>query len=100
MDLPQDYDRFLTTLHQESAPQHWHKPLQAMWYDAKGDWHNAHELAQDVRSEEGSWVHAYLHRKEGDDYNARYWYTRANRTFPSQSLEQEHREIVDYFLLG
>jgi hypothetical protein len=54
-------------------------PLQALWYDAQGDWEAAHDLAQAAANPDGDWVHAYLHRKEGDTGNARYWYAQAGR---------------------
>lgn len=54
--------------------------LQAMWFEAKGNWEMAHNIAQDVNSDDGSWVHAYLHRKEGDIDNASYWYSRAGKS--------------------
>lgn len=60
--------------------------LQALWHDAKGDWARAHDCAQDDHSRDGSWVHAYLHRKEGDAGNAGYWYARAGRTSPASSV--------------
>lgn len=69
-----------------------------MWYAGQGDWNRAHEIAQDIRNKEGAWVHAYLHRKEGDEGNAAYWYSRANREMPAYSLEQEWEEITGYFL--
>ena len=73
--------------------------LAAMWYDAKGDWEKAHDIAQDLESSEGSWIHAYLHRKEGDEGNAAYWYRRAGRPFPSGvSLEEEWEVLVREFL--
>jgi len=72
--------------------------LQALWYEAKGDWHKSHELAQDVNTIDGSWVHAYLHRKEGDQFNAQYWYNRANRKMPDCSLEKEWEEIANALL--
>ena len=53
--------------------------LLALWWDGKGDWEKAHEIAQDVAGADGAWVHAYLHRKEGDVGNAGYWYRRAGR---------------------
>jgi hypothetical protein len=68
--------------------------LQSLWHDARGDWEQAHNLAQDVNTPEGSWVHAYLHRKEGDQSNAHYWYGRAKRIMPAGSLEQEWEQIV------
>jgi hypothetical protein len=61
--------------------------LQALWHDARGDWSAAHDLAQEDHSAAGSWVHAYLHRKEGDADNAAYWYPRAGRRPPPAGLE-------------
>ncbi len=70
--------------------------LQALWYDARGDWEAAHNAAQDDKSANGSWVHAYLHRKEGDASNAGYWYARARRSDPGAAvtLEAEWAEIA------
>jgi hypothetical protein len=64
-------------------------PLQALWWDAKGDWAKAHACTQTDPSANGAAVHAYLHRKEPDLANARYWYTRAGRSPATGSLEQE-----------
>jgi hypothetical protein len=72
--------------------------LQALWYDAKGDWEKAHTLVQDISDKTAAWIHAYLHRKEGDVWNADYWYTKANRKRPSLTLEQEWEEIVSFLL--
>lgn len=75
-------------------------PLCALWHDAKGDWTRAHSLAQDDDGPDGSWVHAYLHRKEGDAANAGYWYVKARRSRPADDLtlrgewEQIAREIL------
>jgi hypothetical protein len=70
--------------------------VQALWHDARGDWESAHNCAQDDHSPDGSWVHAYLHRKEGDRGNAGYWYSRANRPMPANGvkLEDEWTAIV------
>ena len=68
--------------------------LNALWYDAKGDWDKAHKLIQDVDDKNASWIHAYLHRKEGDTGNADYWYSRAGKKRSSLSLEEEWQEIV------
>ena len=67
--------------------------LKALLLDASGDWDAAHSIAQDIPSDDGSWVHAYLHRKEGDHWNANYWYSRAGRRMPEMSLEEEWIEI-------
>ena len=69
-----------------------------MWYDGKGDWHKAHDIAQDIHTREGSWIHAYLHRKEGDLSNAQYWYHRANQKMPTYDLSKEWEELVIAFL--
>ncbi len=70
--------------------------VQALWHDARGDWERAHACAQDVHDRGGSWVHAYLHRKEGDRGNAGYWYARAGRPMPAaeMTLETEWAEIA------
>ena len=77
-------------------------PLRALWLEAKGDWSGAHDLAQTAdrmgggksAAREGAWVHAYLHRKEGDETNAAYWYARAGRPVATGGLAVEWREIV------
>jgi hypothetical protein len=72
--------------------------LQALWFDARGDWEKAHELAQKDGEASGDWVHAYLHRKEGDASNARYWYVRAGKPVYSGSLETEWAAISEALL--
>ena len=72
--------------------------LVALWHDGRGDWERAHEVAQDVPDPDGAWVHAYLHRKEGDDSNAAYWYRRAGKPIAHTSLADEWEAIVTAFL--
>lgn len=72
--------------------------LLALWHDAKGDWEKAHSVAQSVDGPDGAWVHAYLHRKEGDSSNASYWYSRSGRPFSHKSLEDEWEEIASTLL--
>jgi len=72
--------------------------LKALWYDAKDDWNKAHELIQDIPDKNASWIHAYLHRKEGDTWNADYWYTKAGKKRPSVSLQEEWEQIATAFL--
>ncbi len=72
--------------------------LAGLWWDAKGDWTRAHESAQQDEGPAGAWVHAYLHRKEGDISNARYWYGRAGKTPAQTSLDHEWKEIVESLL--
>ena len=69
--------------------------LRALWYDAQGDWDAAHEQIQHLPDTNASWIHAYLHRKEGDIFNADYWYRRANRKRPAQSLQEEWETILN-----
>jgi hypothetical protein len=72
--------------------------LQGLWHDMKGDWTRAHECAQDDHSAAGSWVHAYLHRKEGDLGNARYWYRQADQPVYTGPLEEEWEQIAEALL--
>jgi len=70
--------------------------LAALWHDAHGDWERAHALSQEDVGSAGSWVHAYLHRLEGDLANSRYWYARAGRTPPAKevTLDAEREAIA------
>lgn len=79
-------------------PSDAHPLLKALWHDAKGEWSMAHQLAQDDASPNGSWVHAYLHRKEGDLSNASYWYHRAGKSLPEISLDEEWHLIATSLL--
>ncbi len=78
----------------EDPPAGLPRPLLALWHDARGDWTAAHEVAQGIKDATGSWIHAYLHRKEGDLGNAGYWYLRAGRPERSGNLDAEWAEIV------
>lgn len=84
---------FKKTLSSAVPPSGISNVLIALWYAGKEDWETSHNIAQDIHSKEGSWVHAYLHRKEGDEGNASYWYARAGRKFPSVGLEEEWEAI-------
>jgi hypothetical protein len=85
---------FKATLIFEEPPSVKLPLLIALWYDAKGNWDKAHEISQSVHTARGSWVHAYLHRKEGDLANASYWYTRAGRDLPLIRLDEEWEKIA------
>ena len=91
-------DEFRRTTSDDHPPANLPAPLLALWYDAHGDWTAAHETAQDIKDATGSWIHAYLHRKEGDLGNAGYWYHRAGRPEPSGTLDAEWEEIVEALL--
>jgi len=73
-------------------------PLAALWWAAKGDWNKAHNIVQDEDTADAAWVHAYLHRKEGDRGNAAYWYQRAKKPLCPEPLEMEWRSIVNALL--
>ena len=92
-----DNSMFEAGLKHSRPPATWPEGLKAMWFDAKGNWEAAHNIAQDLDTLEGSWIHAYLHRKEGDAFNAGYWYQRAKREFPSHGLEAERLEIINSY---
>jgi hypothetical protein len=72
--------------------------LLALWHDAHGDWDRAHSIAQDIESTDAAWVHAYLHRKEGDTSNAGYWYRRAGRTVFTGSFHAEWTALAAHLL--
>jgi hypothetical protein len=76
------------------APPKLSAPLRALWQDAHGDWDGAHQSAQEGGSADGAWVHAYLHRKEGDDGNAGYWYRRAGHAPGTGPLDAEWNAIA------
>ena len=88
---------FVATL-RDSAPPPVGDALRALWHDARGDWDAAHGIAQDIHDRSGSWVHAYLHRKEGDQGNAAYWYRRAGQSSASGPLDAEWNAIVTALL--
>ncbi len=86
---------FKSSLENNEPPESLNPLLKALWFDAKGDWKRAHETAQNIYTKEGSLIHAYLHRKEGDLSNASYWYSRAGRTMPDISLQKETEYILN-----
>ena len=92
------YDEFISSLSASEPPQKISTVLKALWYDGKNDWDGSHNIAQDINDKSGSWVHAYLHRKEGDISNARYWYSKAGKNEPSVSLKEEWEMLVREFL--
>ena len=81
-----------------AAPPAVSRALVALWHDAKGDWEKAHATAQDIDDVTGAWVHAYLHRKEGDAANAAYWYRRADKPVERGPLDVEWTRIVTALL--
>jgi hypothetical protein len=83
----------------ESAPSDELPPaLSALWHEAKDDWKRAHNIVQEEQDRDSAWVHAYLHRKEGDLDNAGYWYRKARQSASAQSLSQEWEAIASALL--
>ncbi len=87
-------DEFKRSTARDSPPQDLPGPLLALWYDRKGDWHGAHDVAQDIHTRLGYRIHGYLHRKEGDPGNAAYWYRRASELEFAGTLDEEWEEIA------
>lgn len=84
------FAEFETSIARDAAPPAAAGPaLQALWHEARGDWERAHRCVQDDASREGAWVHAYLHRKEGDEVNAGYWYARAGKPPPADGVPHD-----------
>ncbi|HUF20922.1 MAG TPA: hypothetical protein VMP00_09215 [Burkholderiales bacterium] len=93
-------DEFKSTITRGEQPAPLVPPLRALWHEARGEWQRAHEIVQDETDTPSAWVHAYLHRKEGDLSNAAYWYRRAKRPMPSATLDEEWEILAATFLLG
>jgi len=93
-----DFTAFKATLEKGEPPEGLTIPLQALWHDGKGAWETAHRRVQSDPGRDAAWVHAYLHRKEGDASNAAYWYRRAGRSAAKGSLEVEWEVIAEALL--
>lgn len=89
-----DIDIFKNSLNQKNPPEEITDPLKALWIEANGDWDTAHRIVQVRNDRDSMWVHAYLHRKEGDVGNSSYWYHRANMPMSTLSFDEEWHEIA------
>ena len=89
---------FLQSLSSDHHPENISVLLMSLWYDAKGDWDKSHDLISAIETKEGALIHAYLHRKEGDHWNADYWYNKAGSKRPDISLEKEWLQLVETFI--
>ena len=87
------FEQFQQSLSLSLPPSAMSDHLKALWHDAKGDWQQSHDLIQDINDPNAAWIHAYLHRKEGDIWNADYWYSKAGKKRPNGSLQQEWQMI-------
>ncbi|WPU98895.1 hypothetical protein SNE26_23055 [Mucilaginibacter sp. cycad4] len=89
---------FEASLNLEAPISGFSAQLKSLWYDGKGDWHQAHAQVDHLQDQASAWVHAYLHRKEGDLGNADYWYGKARQSRPNLSLREEWERLVLHFL--
>lgn len=87
--MTQKLDSFLAAPEPPGDPA-----LRALWLDARDDWDGAHRCVDQLSEPDAMWVHAYLHRKEGDAWNAGYWYRRAGRAPCEAGLDEEWRDIA------
>jgi hypothetical protein len=92
------FEEFQNSLRDSSPSGNLSGYLQSLWYDAKGDWNRSHEIIQNIEDKKAAWIHAYLHRKEGDIGNADYWYRRAGKDRPDATLDAEWKTIVETLL--
>ena len=89
------YQAFIESLEKDACLGGLEHALQALWYDANGDWERAHEIVQQMDDVMAARIHAYLHREEGDEWNSRYWHRQAGSTFPEgMSLEDESDSLA------
>ncbi len=93
-----NYSEFTESINTNEPPESLPVHLKALWYDAKENWKEAHDIIDDTEDRNAYWVHAYLHRKEGDKSNASYWYNKAGKNMPSSTLKEEGDEIVNALL--
>jgi hypothetical protein len=91
-------DDFRASLDEASPPAGLAPAIEALWWQGKGNWAKAHELAQAVDDADGAWVHAHLHRVEGDLGNAGYWYRRAGQPMADGPLQAEWTAIAETLL--
>lgn len=93
-----NFETFHNSLQQAKPSGELSPYLQSLWHDANGNWETAHNLIQDLPDKTAAWIHAYLHRKEGDVFNANYWYNKAGKRMPGYALEKEWEEMVKELL--
>src|SRR5579859_7690739 len=93
-----DLAAFKTSLSSSTPPADLSPTALALWHDARGDWDMAHQLIQSLSTPQAAWIHAYLHRKEGDLANAAYWYRRAGQPVAQQSLTDEWEALLAHML--
>ena len=91
-----NYNTFITSIKSGFPPAKLTNPELAMWHAMNDNWNNTHRIAQSIKNELGAWIHAYLHRLEGDLENENYWYRCANRPLSKNTLKDEAEEIIRF----
>lgn len=89
-----DFETFEKSIQPGQHPPHCNQYALALWYERMGNWQEAHAIIQDIDDRNAAWIHAYLHRREGDQGNAGYWYRLAGKSFPAISLDEEWNVIA------
>lgn len=94
-----NYREFLASLDAPACPGGLEPCLQALWHDAQGNWDAAHEIVQQLHDRKAARIHAYLHRREGDEWNSRYWHRQAGSVYPEgMTLEEEWESLARQLL--
>lgn len=93
------YEDFIQSLNDVAIQRILPPALLGLWYDGRGDWQRAHDAVQNENDRSSALVHAYLHRKEGDTWNARYWYSKAGKKPFDGGIEEEWEQLVTFFLI-
>lgn len=93
-----NFANFISSLNDKEPPGNMSIHLQALWFDANENWKKAHEIVQNINDKNASWIHAYLHRKEGDLSNSAYWYSKASKEMSKLSLKEEWTEITKFLI--
>ncbi|MCB1489903.1 MAG: hypothetical protein KDJ88_20890 [Bauldia sp.] len=93
-----DHAKFKASIAGDEPPEGLSDPMRALWHAGKGDWAAAHDVLQDDETSDAAWVHAHLHRMEGDMPNARYWYSKAGKPFADISLDEEFDTIANILI--
>ncbi len=92
------YEEFVDSLSASNPPSGINELLKSLWHERKGNWRSAHDIVENMPDKNAAWIHAYLHRKEGDSFNARYWYNRAGQPEARVSLQEEWSALVKKFI--
>jgi hypothetical protein len=93
-ETPKDIESFKESLKHDAPPKGLGRPLEALWHASKGSWEKAHEVVMDDESKAAAWVHAHLHRRQGDAANANYWYARADKPPHDGPFDEELNTIA------